>query len=250
MLTTISIAGLTVGIEHAHEHIAKQCRAYLSDGTPDFTICVTHEMIEAERAGATGAEFSLGYSESIAAYREIARRLPEYDALLFHSAVIELDGAAYAFAASSGTGKSTHIRLWRRVYGERVGIVNGDKPILRFREDGVLIAYGTPWCGKEGWQRNVGVPLAALVFLERGAVDAIAPMEPEDAVMRFLSQTVIGKSEEDVAGTLEMSDRILASVDTYLLKCTPNESAARVAYATLVGGCTGDADKTEKGECS
>ncbi len=235
MLTVLSLADLVVGIEHTHTHIAKQCAAYTAEGTPDFTVTVTQEMIARERAAVTEPSVSDGYCESIAAYREIARRLPAYGALLFHAAVIEVDGKAFAFTAQSGTGKSTHIRFWRSVYGERVGIVNGDKPILRFGEDGVLRAYGTPWSGKEGWNRNIGVPLSSIVVLKRGESDRILPLDKGDAVSHLLGQILLGDGADEVLTTLVMLDRVLAAVDTRLLYCTPTEEAARVAFAALVG---------------
>ena len=149
--------------------------------------------------------------------------------------MIEVDGRAFAFTAQSGTGKSTHIRLWRRVFGERVGIVNGDKPILRFGDDGILRAYGTPWSGKEGWNRNIAVPLSSIVVLERGTTVRILPLDNGEAVSHLLSQILLGDDAEEVFLTLGMLDRVLAAVDTKLLYCTPTEEAARVAFGALVG---------------
>lgn len=235
MVTKIRVADLTVSIVHEHLHLAKQCAAYLSDAPADFEIVVTSEMIARERAASLEGAASDGYCESIAAYREIARRLPDFHALLFHAAVIEIGGKAIAFTAKSGTGKSTHIRLWRRVYGERVGIVNGDKPILRFGDDGVLRAYGTPWAGKEGWHRNIGVPLSAIVVLERGSTDRIEELPKGDAAPRLLSQILLGDEPSEVLAALDMLDRVLAAADTKILYCTPTENAARVAYAAIIG---------------
>ena len=50
----------------------------------------------------------------------------------------------FADSIDSGTGKSTHARLWRETFGDRAVMVNDDKPLLRITKDGV-IAYGTPW---------------------------------------------------------------------------------------------------------
>ncbi len=235
MVTKVSVADLTVSIAHEHTYLSKQCASYLTDAPADFSITVTPEMIKRERAVSLEISASDGYCESIAAYREIARRLPEFDAILFHAAVIEVDGKAFAFTAKSGTGKSTHIRLWRRVFGESVGIVNGDKPILRFGSDGVLRAYGTPWAGKEGWHRNIGVPLSAIVVLERGAADKILTLSKADAATQMLTQILLGDEPTEALAALEMLDRVLHAVETKILYCTPTEEAARVAYAALVG---------------
>ena len=163
----IRIAELNICIENKYDYLEKLCREYTIEKPEnvDMTVSVSDEQIAQEMSIAE-TEVTAGYAEGVCAYREICKRLPvEFGAYLFHSAVIEYGGDGFAFAAKSGTGKSTHIKLWRRRFGEGVHVVNGDKPILRF-ENGKLYAYGTPWCGKEGWQTNTRVPLKALCFLE------------------------------------------------------------------------------------
>ena len=136
----------------------------------DFSVAVHEEDIDSEMArDAEGLSLSRAYYEPLALYRKICAKALERGAFLMHCAVIAYEGRGYAFAAPSGTGKTTHIRLWQAVFGEEnVTIVNGDKPLLRVM-DGRIYAYGTPWCGKEGYQTNTRVPLAALCFLERAA---------------------------------------------------------------------------------
>ena len=236
-MLTIGIAGLSVAIDHRYPYLDRLCAGYETDAAPDFTVTVTEEMIAEERARATEptAGATPGYLEGLAASREIARVLPSYDALLFHAAVIELHGEAIAFTAPSGTGKSTHIRNWRRAFGDEVGIVNGDKPILRFSSDGKLWAYGTPWSGKEGWNRNIGFPLRAVVFLARGKTDRAYPISREDAVLPLLGQVLLDGDPANVAATLELSDRMLGSVGLYRLECTPDVASAFVARDAVFG---------------
>ena len=233
----VGIAGLVIGIEHRYPYLAKHCAAYLTEGEPDFTVTVTEEMIEAERAKAeqVPAGATEGYFESLAAARAIAHRLPSYSAFLFHAAVIEYKGEAVAFTAPSGTGKSTHIKNWRRAFGAEVNIVNGDKPVLRFSEDGTLTAYGTPWSGKEGWSRNVGRPLKAVVFLERGKEDRIVPLSPADAALPLMNQILLESDPETVGETLSLADRMLGTVGLFRLACTPDVGSAAVAKEAIFG---------------
>ena len=233
-MLVISVAGIVFGIEHAYSHIARQCASYVVDAEPMHIFSVTPEMIARERASAS-AEVSDGYCESLAAYRELSRLMMQHDALLLHAAVIELDGRAIAFSARSGTGKSTHIKLWRRVLGDRVQIVNGDKPIVRFSDDGTPIAYGTPWAGKEGWQRNVAVPLRSIVILRRGETDRLLPISREEAALELLGQILLGDTEAEAAASMELLDRLIKAVELRVLYCTPTEEAARVAYSGLLG---------------
>ena len=140
------IADLAVEIRARYDYVTRQCADYLAPlGTvPDFTVEVSDEVLSASHAQAP--DFSVAYHESLCVYRAICQKMLDYGGFLLHAAVIEVDGRAYAFSAPSGTGKSTHIKLWRRVLGERVQIVNGDKPILRYR-DGRFMGMPCPFGG-------------------------------------------------------------------------------------------------------
>ena len=233
----VGIAGLVIGIECRFPYLEKRCAAYETEGEPLFTVAVTDEMIEEEKARAlevpAGADD--GYFESLSVARKIAHRLPGYGAFLFHAAVIDYKGEAIAFTAPSGTGKSTHIKNWKRAFGHDVGIVNGDKPILRFSSDGRLYAYGSPWAGKEGWNRNVARPLRAIVFLERGSKNTIHPLSPADAALPVMNQILLESDPETVGATLSLADRMLKTVGLYRLACTPDVGSALVAKNGIFG---------------
>ena len=147
-----------------------------------------------------------------------------------HCAVIEYEGKGYAFAAKSGTGKSTHISLWKKRFGKDVNIVNGDKPIMRFLEDGKLYAYGTPWCGKEGFQANTSAPLHAICFLERAPENTIRKIKADEAVMRIFHQILSPEDIETVDSLFPLLDRTLKEIPCYVLGCNISEEAAEVAY--------------------
>ena len=236
-MLTVGIAGLTVGIEHRYSYLDRQCAAYRTEGEPDFTVAVTEEMIadERERAGTLPDGVTAGYLESLAAARLISHRLSDYAAFLFHAAVIEYRGEAIAFTAPSGTGKSTHIKNWKRAFGADVDVVNGDKPILRFSPDGTLTAFGTPWSGKEGWSRNVGRPLKAVVFLERGKENRVAPLSPADAALPLMNQILLENDPKTVGETLSLADRMLNTVGLFRLACTPDVESAVVAKEAIFG---------------
>ncbi len=171
----IKIAGLVIQIRNQYSYIRNQCRRYIVwFKKPDFSVEATKEELLQEQNG--NLDYSLGYCESLCVYRHIAQEMLRYDAFLMHAAIVAVDGQAYAFAAQSGTGKTTHISLWRRMLGRRMEMVNGDKPILRFVGD-TLYACGTPWAGKERLENNVQRPLKAVCFLERGKENRIRRME-------------------------------------------------------------------------
>ena len=224
----INVASLQIQIDNRFDEISRLCHSYRVDnGRPDFAVSVSETALEHER-NVAGEGFSDGYLETLGVYRAIGERLPHYDAFIFHSAVIEADGFAYAFAAKSGTGKSTHIRHWKKAFGERVNIVNGDKPIFRFI-NGKLYACGTPWAGKEGWQRNVIVPLAGICCLERGDRNTITPIKSIEALPKVLSQIYLPAEQASAEKTFRLLDRMLTEIPLWRLSCTDDIQAAYVA---------------------
>lgn len=228
----IRLAELNIEVHPRYAHAQRLCADYLADfDTPDLTVTVSPEEIEAEKQSSPHHP-SDGYAESICVYRQIARELPRFGAFVFHAAVVECDGRGFAFAAQSGTGKSTHVTLWKRRFGDRVRIINGDKPILRF-SDGVWRAYGTPWCGKEHWGCNASVPLSGLCFLERAPENAIRSLGGMEMLQRLFLQVLTPADKETATVFLELLSDMIDKTPCYLLSCNMEEEAAAVAYAGM-----------------
>ena len=230
------IADFTVEFQNRYPRLERQCAAYrLPDGTgnatPDFRISVSEEEIDASEKESPG--FSRGYHESICMYRKLCTCILHRDAMLIHAAVVACDGYAYAFSAKSKTGKSTHIALWRRCFGDRVSVINGDKPILRLHADGQIFAYGTPWCGKEGWNTNTSAPLAALCFLEQSPENRIRPLSSSEALDRILHQLLRPRNAAEMDLTLRFTDILLRKVPIFLLGCNMKPEAAELSFRTL-----------------
>lgn len=231
-MITVKIADLAIGIDNRYSYISEYAKDYLTEEKPLFTVKVTDEDIEAERAESP-EEFSDAYYESIAAYRKIAEILPSYDAFLFHGAVIELDNKAYIITANSGVGKTTHLKLWLSRFGEEVGILNGDKPTLRFI-GGVPYASGTPWRGKEGYGKSGIKEISGIAFLERGEKNRAYRIEPSEAAVKFVSQTYLPKKDKlMLIKTLNLSNKLINSVRLVRLECNMEPEAAEVSRKAL-----------------
>ncbi len=244
----IKIADFVIEIDNKYSFIKTQCEKYIYDGEgKDLFASCTEEDISNEENVAKGdpelceflmsleQEYRRGYLESVCIYRTICLQLPERDAFIMHAAVIEVDGLAYAFTARSGTGKSTHIGLWKKYLGERVKIVNGDKPIIRLI-DGVFYAYGTPWCGKEGWNRNVRCQMQGLCFLERATENRIDKIPLYDAASLIMKQILIPKDALGAIKTFELVDKMINEIDCWRLGCNISIEAAKIAYEAMSGG--------------
>lgn len=163
------------------------------------------------------------------------RQLLKYDGLMLHASAVVLDGRAYLFSAPSGTGKSTHTKLWLKVFGDRATILNDDKPALRC-EDGVWYAYGTPWSGKYDINCNLRAPLAGIAIIERADTNSIEPIAAgTSAILAVLNQTVRPTSAADRNKLLGLVDCLLARIPVWKLRCNMEEEAVRVSYEAMRG---------------
>lgn len=90
---------------------------------------------------------TLEQCEYIFAGSEFYRKLINLGGFMLHASAIVVDNKAYLFSAPSGTGKSTHTKLWQECFGDKAIIINDDKPAIRI-EEGKCFAYGTPFSGK------------------------------------------------------------------------------------------------------
>ena len=203
----------------------------VSDDSYDFSISWTDEDIEAETQS-LDSSFSKDYLETLVILRKISEILPQKDGLLFHGASISYQGKGYLFAAPSGTGKSTHIRLWKKYLGPEVGIINGDKPFITFRSNPPLI-YGTPWAGKEHWQKNCQMPLGAICFIQRGTTNKIRKTSILESLPLLLKQIYMPTDSESALKTLSLIDLLIKRVPLYLLECDMSEDAVRCSFEQL-----------------
>lgn len=228
------IAELLIEILPRYSLVERVCEKYRedTDEAPDFTVSISEEEIAAVRA--RFPEYSLAYAENYCVCRTVSGEAAARGSVLFHAAAIEVDGRAYAFSAPSGTGKSTHIILWRRRFGKRVGIINGDKPFLR-EKNGIFTVYGSPWCGKEGWNRNISAPLAGLCFLHQAKENTIEPMPNAVATPRVFAQMIKPPTESGVRGCLDFADRLIRHVPIYSLGCNISPEAAELAFRAMTG---------------
>ena len=237
------IAEKTIEIISIHEDVHRLCRDYKDSGVPDFSVKISPDDISWERIKSAAEDekenipvrqFGDAYLETLAVYRKIAEQMIEYDTILFHGSVVAVDGAGYLFTAKSGTGKSTHTRLWRELFGERAVMVNDDKPLLKIAEDGVNV-FGTPWDGKLRLSSNISVPLKAICILERSVENQIRKIEKKNAFPMLVQQTYRSQDPMKLIKTMELIDKAADICGLYILGCNQDIEAAQVAYDGMKG---------------
>lgn len=238
MHNTYRLAGHTVEIESVYPQVHTLCADYRTDGPPEYVITTTAADISYERQrsaradkleGAAVREHAEPYLETLAVYRKLAQLLVQDDILLMHGAVVAVDGQSYLFTAKSGTGKTTHTRLWMQQFGDRAVMVNGDKPLLHITNEGVTV-YGTPWDGKEHLSTNTSCPLKALCILTRSETNHIERISKKEALSMLCQQVYRPEDPTTLAKMLALVDRLGSSVPLYRLGCNMEPEAALVAY--------------------
>ena len=238
---TMEIVGLAVCVRPLFESTKEYCRPYLTGKAPEFSVQVTPEDLafeqmlldrEADEEGLKRRKFTDPFLERTSIQRRVADALLERDTLMLHGSTVAVDQKAYLFTAPCGTGKSTHTRLWRELFGARAVMVNDDKPFLQITEDGVF-ACGSPWSGKHGLATNVRVPLRGICSLRRGKENKICPAAPEVLVDLLRHQA---HAPEDAAlrpKAFSLVDRLAALVPMWEMECNKELDAAKLAHRAM-----------------
>ncbi len=154
--------------------------------------------------------------------------------LLIHSAAVTYRGKAYLFQGKSGTGKSTHARLWtQNIAGAE--LLNDDNPVIRLNDDGTPIVYGSPWSGKTHCYRNLSAPIGGLVRIVRANDNSLHRLPPLKAYasatasvffMPFLSERLRQTRHEAI-------ERLVTAVPCYEMHCRPDADAAATCMIGL-----------------
>ena len=153
--------------------------------------------------------------------------------VLFHAAVVSHEGKGYMFLGPSGTGKSTHARLWMK-YIDGTALVNDDNPVVRLADDGLPIVYGSPWSGKTPCYRNVSYPLGGIVLLSQAPFNKIHRLGGIHAYASLVASISGKRWDSRVADGLHATENALAStVPVWHLECLPDEAAAKLCHAQI-----------------
>lgn len=267
------VSDCTVAVRTIHDLMMYQAADYLipSHGfeedvrNADITADIAPADIDHERTIGEPGDWDDAYLETLAVFRKIAEAAPAHQRLVFHGATITFQDRAYIFTAPSGTGKTTHIRLWKQEYGDRVDIINGDKPILRVTPDAGIVAYGTPWAGKERWQRNTSAPVAGICIVTRatdaqttstrqsetpmssgqagptaaftddhGIANTCTRIDTDEALPTIIQQTYLPSDPSMASATLDLLDTLLRQVPVYRLACTISKAAVHASTNAMI----------------
>ena len=155
------------------------------------------------------------------------------DTVLFHAAAVSLDGKGYMFLGKSGTGKSTHARLW---LGNIPGteLMNDDNPAVRIKADGTAVVYGTPWSGKTPCYRNICAPIGGIVLLSQAPYNKIVRLKGIGAYAAVVPSISGKRWDSLIADGLHETENALATyIPVWHLDCLPDADAAHLCKDTI-----------------
>lgn len=206
----------------------ERCKDYLAECETEADIVIEEEKYSASRWPGLAPEY-LPYMDSGGWFYT---KLLRFGGMMLHSSAVELDGRAYLFSGPSGMGKSTHTRLWQQQFpGAKV--FNDDKPALR-KIDGVWYAYGTPWCGKDGININMRVPVAGICFLRRGEENKIRRLSKVEAAAAIISQTLRRfKTAERLGVMTDIVSDLVTDIPVFELTNLPVPEAAIMSHEAM-----------------
>lgn len=197
---------------------------------------ITPEAVERTRlSDENEGEIGGLYYEYLTILRNIAEWAPKQNAFLMHGVVLDIENTGILFTAQSGTGKTTHMNLWQEYLGDKMVVVNGDKPIVRFfdNEPETPYAYGTPWCGKEWLQNNMRTPLKHICFIERSETNYVERVDKATVIDRIFNQIYMPKDPVAIMKTMELIDRLLNCCNLWIIHCNMEKDAAKIAHEAI-----------------
>lgn len=148
--------------------------------------------------------------------------------ILVHASCVIYQGHAYLFLGKSGTGKSTHSRMWLNAL-DGVVLLNDDHPVIRLDENGKAVAYGSPWSGKTRCYKNLQAPVGGIIRISRAPYNKARRLSPIESYASLMT-SISGMTWEKVLadGKDRTIQGIIRNVPCWVMECLPDEDAARV----------------------
>jgi len=238
MKATYKFADTIFEIESCFDYFHKFAKEYVSNQSPKEVIKTNIDQIKSWKQSHDDCEgFDLDYIETLVIHSLVADKLASENKFIIHGSAIYLDNLnnGYIFVAPSGVGKSTHVRLLRKVYKDRVNYINDDKPFLLSSNDGFYI-YGSPWNGKEHNSNNIKAKLNAIFVVSRSKVNKVSVLEPKVAINYLIKQLHIPEGMKETMNASNCLIKLCESLKVYLLEVNMEDDASKVSYDIMFKG--------------
>ncbi|MFA6769660.1 MAG: hypothetical protein WCR71_00620 [Bacteroidales bacterium] len=156
-----------------------------------------------------------------------------HNTIKMHASVIEREGKALVFMGKSGTGKSTHSRLWQE-FVPGCQLLNDDEPIVRLLNDGSVMVYGAPWSGSTPCYKNASAQVAAFVRLYQSPENKLSKLKGVHSFASLFESVAILRSDQENRELISTTiGHILEQVPVYRLDNRPNREAVALTETLM-----------------
>lgn len=180
------------------------------------------------------------YSEIMCALSLTSNVLLKGNYCSFHSVAFKVNDRGYLLSGKSGVGKSTQYINLKKLYGNRIEIINGDKPILEFKDNQKIIIHPSPWKGKEGFGSDIVCKLDGIIFLKQAKMNRLHRIDPYDAVVKSYGKLLFHPDSADTVHlACELDRKLLEWIPMYEFENTGDLESSKLLFEKLLadGDC-------------
>ena len=233
-------AGTVFEIESHFDYFGKFAKDYMMDSDEFCRHHLKVSLGEIEEWKATHEDakgFPLDYLETLVIHSKVATILADENKFIFHGSCIAVDQYknSYLFAAPSGVGKSTHVKLLKKMYGDRIKYINDDKPFV-FNDNGIFYVFGSPWNGKERISNNVEGILNGVFVVSRSNTNKVSKLSPKEAINHLIKQFYIPQGITEAINATNTLIKICEELPIYLLEVNMEDGASKVSFDIMSKG--------------
>ena len=227
-----SFAGYVFEIDALYDYFSKYAKEYIVDGEPNFVIKDKDEELD-EWINNHNENGPRDYIETLLIQTKVAELLVKKNAFIFHGSAIYLDNKdnGYIFTGPSGVGKSTHVKLLKDIYQDRLTIINDDKPFV----DASYNIYGSSWSGKSHISSNVTSKLKGIFVLYQSKDNKIERLSSKDAISYLTKQIYIPKGIEESNKGLDFLINLVKDIPIYYVGLNLDKDAYMITSKIMLG---------------
>lgn len=225
MRIVLQLARVNVAVTLLHEEYSRLYHPYLTQNPAELSVEIHSQDID-KVISYYPPNVTPAYIEHMELCKKVSDVLIPCNRVVFHGTAFLWHEKAWIFTAPAGTGKSTQYLLWKLLFGDDIQIINGDKPILHFQNDGEIVVFPSPWNGKENMGRLINAPLGGIVLLEQGnenRIDIVKHGVAQDIYSQFLFTAA---DTSAISAVCRMADTMLRNIPVWhFVNCGDRSSA-------------------------